>query len=97
MARYLKSSVIRKTQKATACIWCGETIEVGKPAFLHVYVDDGDIHSDRFHPECDLACIKHYNDEQCWGETFEPYEAARGSTLCKSDYRIMQEKEKDSG
>lgn len=96
MATSLKTVTVMKTRKAQACIWCGETIEAGTSCTSHIYIEDHKFCDDRFHPECDKACQEFYRQEKCWGEPFSPYEFARGSTLEKGDYRIMQEREQAS-
>lgn len=94
MATSLKTVTVMKVRKAKACIWCGETIEVGTQCTSHIYIENGEFCDDRYHPECDQACQTFYKEHQCYGEEFTPYEFARGSTLCKHDHRIVTEREK---
>jgi hypothetical protein len=95
MARFLSSSQIIATRKMHVCIWCGEQCRIGESAFKHVYTEDGTIHANYFHPECELACDRYMKESRKAGHyenTFEPYEFARGSTLDKHDYKLENEK-----
>ena len=92
MAEFVSSKTIKK-RKPAPCIWCGETIAQGETALAVVGAEDGEIDTCYWHPECDAACQKSMRDNKWWGEPFEPYEFARGSDLCKHDYRIIQEQQ----
>lgn len=90
MSDFINSKTIKK-RKAAPCIWCGEAIAKGETALAVTGADDGEIGTCYWHPECDEACQAMMKRDKSWGEPFEPYEFARGSDLCKHDYRIMQQ------
>lgn len=92
MSNYINDSTVKK-RKPAPCIWCGETIQKGETAIAVTFSDNGEIDTCYWHPECSEAHQAMMKREKSWGEPFEPYGFARGSDLCKSDYRIMQERE----
>jgi len=92
MAEFISSKTITK-RKPDSCIWCGEPIARGESCLEVVSAEDGEIGTCYWHPECDDACQKMMQRDRTWGEPFEPYEFARGTNLCKHDYRIMQQQQ----
>lgn len=72
---------IKKSRKASECIWCGEAIEVGQPTFIQTGTMDGDFQSNRYHPECSDACGEFFAND--YGDDFEPGANMRGSTKPK--------------
>lgn len=91
MSDFISSKTIKK-RKPSLCIWCGEIITKGEVCLEVISAEDGGIGSCYWHPECDDACQKMMACEKSWGEPFSPYEFARGTDLCKSDYRIIQQR-----
>ena len=88
---YLSDYKVNKVRKTRACIWCGETVEAGQPAYVQNGLAEGtDFCSNTYHPECEVAC-KQYFAENDYADCFEPYEFARGSVLDKHDYRLACE------
>lgn len=59
--------------------------------------DDGRIATCHWHPECDKAYQKYADENKVWGEPFEPYEFARGSSLCKHDFKIVNQQASSKG
>lgn len=92
MATTLKTVTVNKCRKEHPCIWCGETIAISEPCHSHIYVEHHEFCEDRFHLECSEAVQRMQNEEKSWGEPFEPYVCARGSTLLKEDFRKMCER-----
>lgn len=92
MSEFISSSNVKK-RKPVPCVWCGETIAKGETALAVTGADCGEISTCYWHPECDSAYQNMATRERSWGEPFEPYEFARGSDLCKHDYRIMQQQQ----
>jgi len=93
MTDFIGSKMVKK-RKPTACIWCGETIAKGEKALAVTGADCGEIFNCYWHPECDAAYQEDVKKNNWHGEPFELYEFARGSSLCKHDYRIMQQQSK---
>lgn len=93
MTNYIDSKMVKK-RKACPCVWCGEACDKGESVLAVTYSDGGEISTCYWHPECDAAYQEDAKKHQTWGEPFEPYEFARGSSLCKHDYRIMQQQSK---
>lgn len=89
---YLDSRDIKKVRKARACIWCGETIEIGQPAHNVAGIFEGEFDSQYYHPECNAACKQWFASEGRGDDCFEPYEFMRGLPMDKYDYRAMQAK-----
>ena len=47
---------VTRTRKAFRCVWCGEQIEKGQPCdVLSGLTEDGEMASNRHHPECYAA------------------------------------------
>lgn len=55
-----------KTRKAHQCAWCAEKIEKGERAQAHSYHSDGDLQSDRMHPECYTAMMTYSPQSDLW-------------------------------
>lgn len=89
---YLDSRDVKKVRKARACIWCGDTIEVGQPAHNVTGIYEGEFDSQYYHPECRTACAQWFKDNK-YDDCFEPYEFQRGMPMDKYDYRTMKERE----
>jgi hypothetical protein len=90
MSEFIGSKLVKK-RKPAPCVWCGETCAKGEMALAVTGSDNGEIDTCYWHPECDEAYQKDAKENMSWGEPFEPYEFARGSNLCKHDYRIVNE------
>ena len=93
MSDYISDKPVKK-RKPSPCIWCGEMIEKGETAIAVTFSDCGTIDTCYWHPECEAANQKFMKETKWYCGEFEPYEFARGSYLCKHDYRIMQESKK---
>ena len=65
-----------KCRKSHRCIWCGETVEVGKIVPFRKYVFDGAIQNEHFHPEC-YEAMPNYDDRDDDG--FDAYMFKRGT------------------
>lgn len=65
--------VARKTHR---CIWCGEQIAVGETYRRVKIAYDGELHDNKFHPECDQDCVESAREEGGFIE-FMPYSAPR--------------------
>lgn len=92
MSGFISSKTVKK-RKPCLCIWCGETIAKGESALEVISSEDGEIGSCYWHSECDEACQKMMARDMSWGEPFEPYVFARGTDLCKHDFKIVQQRQ----
>lgn len=77
---------IKACRKQHWCHWCGERIEIGRPAVKIAGVWNGDFGSAYWHPECDAAfrSLDWKGREECGVD--EPFDRGifqRGSTECR--------------
>ena len=66
-----------KARKRYRCDWCWEWIEKGDAYVRTSGVNDGEMQTCKFHPECDEACTKEAKLEG-HGFTFMPGDYQRG-------------------
>jgi hypothetical protein len=69
---------VKKTRKRCKCGWCWEPINPGEPS---VYVSgawEGEFFTARYHPECDKAIPRWYEQEKAWGEPMPEERMNRG-------------------
>lgn len=81
---FFNKTKIKKTRKARWCDWCGEKIQKGDPSVCTAGIFEGDFFTGRYHPECDAAVERYYDENDCYGEVMPEELMTRGGITEKS-------------
>ncbi|CAB3850014.1 hypothetical protein [Achromobacter animicus] len=67
-----------QTRKPHSCGWCAERIEAGERAQARSYISEGEITSERMHPECYVAMETYRPQSDLW-DGWTPGQFQRGT------------------
>lgn len=67
----------RRARKVHRCTWCGQTIEPGQRYFHFSVIFEGELQTNKMHPECEDALQDAASDEPGGCYVFEPGEGER--------------------
>lgn len=73
---HVLSEETHKARISHRCIWCGGTINRGETYRRYKVIYEGCFHDNKFHPECDDACLTEAREEGGFTE-FMPYSNER--------------------